>query len=193
MILKILIAFFSGALLAGCAATKCSEEVFLVGDVASKPFPPENFFESVPENGVLVPHRIEAVYGNNSWEADGVLRITPESLTLAASTPLGRLFTLVWRRDGELEFRNGFPGPNSENFNPRYLLFDLIIIYGNAPALEKYFSAPWKISFGEKTRELSFDGKKVAAVSYSESLPFCGHVRMENFVRNYRYVITNLE
>ena len=108
MNLRPLSAFFLGILLFGCATPSPSDEIFLADSAAVGPFPPEDFFASVPAAGIVLPHRIDAHYGEESWSADGVLKITPDALTLVAATPVGRLFTLTWRRaTGEVELRRG--------------------------------------------------------------------------------------
>lgn len=195
MKLKALMTFALGTLFAGCVAPTFSDEIFLADGVAVAPFPPEDFFASVPAEGILVPHHIAATYGNNAWEADGVLKITPSELTLVASAPVGRLFTLTWRRaDGSVTLDRGAATIGLGSLNPRYLLHDLIFIYGDVPALRKNFPPPWEISSDAATRTLSLRGEKIASVVFSRpDAPARGNVIFQNFVRGYRYEITRFE
>lgn len=194
MNLRPLSAFFLGVLLFGCAAPSPSDEIFLADSAAVGPFPPEVFFASVPADGIVLPHRIDAHYDGESWSADGVLKITPDALTLVATTPVGRLFTLTWRRaTGEVELRRGVVPAAQFDLNPRYLLTDLILIYGDVSALKKNFPLPWEISQSGNTRSLYLDGKEIARIDYAEPPPRRGNVRLENFSRGYGYTITLCE
>lgn len=195
MNLKTLIFFSLGTLLSGCAAPTFSDEIFLADGVSVAPFPPEDFFGAVPAEGIVVPHHIAATYGNDSWEADGVLKVTPRRLTLVASTPVGRLFTLTWNRDdGSATLEPGAAASGLSSLNPRYLLHDLIFVYGDVPALRKNFPEPWEISSDENSRTLSRAGKKIAAAVYSRpDAPAAGNVSFENFARGYRYEITRFQ
>lgn len=194
MNLRPLSAFFLVILLFGCATPSPSDEIFLADSAAVGPFPPEDFFASVPAAGIVLPHRIDAHYGEESWSADGVLKITPDALTLVAATPVGRLFTLTWRRaTGEVELRRGVVPAAQFDLNPRYLLTDLILIYGDVSALKKNFPFPWEISQSENSRSLYLDGKEIARIDYAEPPPRRGNVRLENFSRGYGYTITLCE
>lgn len=191
----VLMTFALGTLLAGCTAPTFPDEIFLADGVPVAPFPPEDFFAGVPAEGILVPHHIAATYGNSSWEADGVLKITPSELTLVASAPVGRLFTLTWHRaDGSVSLDRGAGTLGFASLNPRYLLHDLIFIYGDVPALRKNFPPPWEISSDATTRTLSLHGEKIATVVFSRpDAPAHGNVVLQNFVRGYRYEITRFE
>lgn len=204
----------------GCAQTlthsdaNAAHELLLAnGAPGIAPVPAEDFFDSIFEkNGrgpaanenpdaLVLPHRIRAEFAGETHEADAILKITHERLTLVVSAPAGRIFTLVRERDGAISLERGPFAPPGSDIDPAYLLSDLALVFAGVPALQKHFAAPWRIeeisaeTAGTRVRRLFYKERLLCEIEFSGTGDAAGtppmreRVKMQNFERKYCFEI----
>lgn len=184
------------------------------GAPAVAPVPAADFFDSIFENApaggeisgksapaadaLVIPHTIRAEFAGTAREADGILKITRERLTLVVSAAPGRIFTLVQERDGAISLTRGPFAPPNANIDPAYLLSDIALVFAGVPALQKHFAAPWRFeeiseNAGTRVRRLFYKNRLICEIEFSASgTPAATRERMkmQNFERKYLFEIT---
>lgn len=203
----------------GCAQTLTHSDASVAhelqlanGAPGIAPVPAEDFFDSIFEknesgpanenpDALVLPHRIRAEFAGETHEADAILKITHERLTLVVSAPAGRIFTLVRERDGAISLERGPFAPPGSDIDPAYLLSDLALVFAGVPALQKHFSAPWRIeeisseTAGTRVRRLFYKERLLCEIEFSGTDDAAGtppmreRVKMQNFERKYCFEI----
>jgi len=136
---------------------------------------------------VYAQQQMEAEFNGQSWQMQGALEVTPQSLRMVGLTPFGqRLITLLW--DGQ-QLQEERAAQLPQTVQGERILGDVQLIYWPLPALRAVLPAGWRVEQENGVRRVSDAERALIQIECTTPDPWQGRCVFEHLVYGYRLTL----
>lgn len=136
---------------------------------------------------VYAQQQLDAQFNGQSWQMQGALEVTPQSLRMVGLTPLGqRLITLRWDGQKLSEERDKHLPAQIQG---ERILSDLQLIYWPLAALRTALPANWRVQQDQSVRRVFAAEREIIKIECATPDPWQGRCVFEHAVYGYRLTL----
>jgi len=136
---------------------------------------------------VYAQQQLEAEFNGQSWQMQGALEVTPQSLRMVGLTPFGqRLITLLW--DGQ-KLQEERAAQLPQTVQGERILSDLQLMYWPLPALREVLPSVWRVEQEDGLRRVFDAEREIIKIRCATPDPWQGRCVFEHQVYGYRLTL----